>query len=227
VGTEEGTASGENKTSNQDVIEPVPWGWVFNVLYSLNRLVCRLFYHIVPSTPSPLPRPGSALLVCNHSSYSDAMVVLATAGRPVVFVVTRDVYDLPHVRWVLHAARCIPVRRGAIDIGAARQMFRTLEAGEVLGIFPQGGIDESRLESGYPGVGYLALKTGVLVIPMSITWQEPRPQTLLRSVFTPGHAIVRYGAPFTFERNPDPSHEEIRDATDRIMAAIDDSRRNN
>jgi len=126
---------------------------------------------------------------------------------------------------VLRAAHCIPVRRGAIDVAATRQMFRTLHAGDVLGIFPEGGIDERRMESGYPGIGYLALKTGVPVIPASILWQKPRPPTLLRSLTTPGHAIVRYGLPLTFEINPDPRREDILAATDRIMAAIQTSRR--
>ena len=141
-------------------ITPVPQNLAFRLLCDLNGLVCRMLYHVGHAGPSPIPSNGAALLVCDHTSYSDAMALLATTGRPVIFVVTREVYELPSVRWVLQAAHCIPVRRGAVDVVAGRRMLRTLYSGEVLGIFPEGGIDECRMKSGYPGVGYLALKTG-------------------------------------------------------------------
>jgi len=179
-----------------------------------------MLYHVGQEGPSPIPSNGAALLVCDHTSYSDAMALLATTGRPVIFVVTREVYELPSVRWVLQAAHCIPVRRGAVDVVAGRRMLRTLYSGEVLGIFPEGGIDECRMKSGYPGVGYLALKTGAPVIPASVTWQKPRPSTLWRSLLMPGHATVHYGIPIRFGTNPHPNDEAIRVATDAIIAAI-------
>jgi 1-acyl-sn-glycerol-3-phosphate acyltransferase len=198
----------------------VPQDLAFRLLYEVNGLVCRMLYHVGQAAPSPIPKKGAALLVCDHTSYSDALALLATTGRPVVFVVTREVYELCSVRWVLRAVQCIPVRRGTIDVVAGRRMLRTLHSGEVLGIFPEGGIDERRMQTGYPGVGYLALKTGVPVIPASVTWQKPRPSTLWRSLLMPGHATVRYGAPIRFGINPHPDHEAIRVATDAIMAAI-------
>ena len=72
--------------------------------------------------------------VCDHTSYSDAMALLATTGRPVVFVVTREVYERRSLRWVLQAENCIPVRRDTVDIVATRRMLKTLPSGEVLGI---------------------------------------------------------------------------------------------
>lgn len=111
------------------------------------------------------------------------------------------------------SAHCIPVGRDAVDVVAGRRMLRTLYSGEVLGIFPEGGIDECRMKSGYPGVGYLALKTGAPVIPASVTWQKPRPSTLWRSLLMPGHVTVHYGTPINFGTNPHPNDEAIRVAT--------------
>lgn len=193
---------------------------VFQGLYWLNRVVCRIMYRVTPPTPPALPPSGPALLACDHTSYSDALALLATAGRPIRFVVARDVYDLPHLRWVFRAAQCIPVRRGTSDVVSLRAMLNTLRQGEVLGLFPEGGIDDYRSEGGHPGVGYLALKTGVPVIPASILWKPMRPPTLLRSLLTPGQAVVRYGTPLTFRADPNPSHENIRAATAAVMAAI-------
>ena len=205
-------------------IRPREWSLVFQGLYRLNRVVCRIMYRVTPPTPPALPPSGPALLACDHTSYSDAMVLLATAGRPIRFVVARDVYDLLHLRWLFRAARCIPVRRGTSDVASLRAMLSTLRQGEVLGLFPEGGIDDYRSEGGHPGVGYLALKTGVPVIPASILWKPTRPPTLIQSLLTPGRAFVRYGAPLTFRADPNPSHEAIQAATSAVMAAIRDIR---
>lgn len=210
----------EHDQATRQSVTPVQRDLAFRLLYDLNGLVCRMLYHVGQADPSPIPKNGAALLVCDHTSYSDAMALLATTGRPVVFVVTREVYELRSLRWVLHAANCIPVRRGTIDVVAGRRMLKTLHSGEVLGIFPEGGIDERRMGRGYPGVGYLALKTGVPVIPASVMWKKPRPSTLWWSLLMPGHATVRYGTPISFGTNPHPDHEAIRVATDAIMTAI-------
>ncbi len=114
----------------------------------------------------------------------------------------------------------IPVSRGNSDVKAVRAMLRALEYGEVVGIFPQGGIDEYRKESGHLGVGYLALKTGVPVVPASIAWDSARPLNLFGALATPGKAIVRYGTPIGLRPDPNPSREQIRGVTASIMLAI-------
>lgn len=105
-------------------------------------------------------------------------------------------------------------------MGAVRTMLRALKQGEVVAIFPEGGINDYRQEHGHPGIGYLALKTGVPVTPASITWEIPRPLTLGRSLVTPGYARVRYGAPVELEFVAKPDRKNIQLATDKIMRAI-------
>jgi len=141
---------GEHDQATRQSVTPVQRDLAFRLLYHLNGLVCRMLYHVGQADPSPIPRNGAALLVCDHTSYSDAMALLATTGRRVVFVVTREVYEVRSLQWVLQAANCIPVRRDTVDVVAARRMLKTLHSGEVLGIFPEGGIDERRMGRGYP-----------------------------------------------------------------------------
>ncbi len=66
-------------------------------------------------------------------------------------------------------------------------------------------------------MGYLALKTGVPVVPASVTWDKARPLTLGRSLLTPGKAFIRYGAPIILESTAQPNRENIGLATARIM----------
>lgn len=195
-------------------------GTIGRLLYQLNRVFCRVMYKVTPQVQLPLPEEGPALVVADHTSLSDPLVLSATAGRHITFVMAREIYLRPHLRWVFRAGNFIPVQRGIPDVAAVRAMLRVLQEGEVLGLFPEGGIDEYRDEQGYLGVGYLALKTGVPVVPASIAWDTVRPQTLLGSLLTPGRAIVRYGTPILFQPDPDPSRDQIVAATATIMQAI-------
>ena len=186
----------------------------------LNCVLCRVVYRVRPISPPPLPPTGSALLVCDHTSLSDGFVLFATGGRLITFVIARKVYERPHLRWVFQAFDCIPVSRGTTDVGAVRAMVTALDEGKVLGMFPEGGIDEYRDERGHLGVGYLALKTGAPVIPASIIWDKTRPKNLLRALLTPGQAVVRYGTPIQLGFDSDPDREKICEATEQVMRTI-------
>jgi 1-acyl-sn-glycerol-3-phosphate acyltransferase len=195
-------------------------GTTYHLLDGLNRLICRVLYHVTPQSPSPLPQNGPVLLVSDHSSYSDPMLLAATANRPIIFLTAREVYQRRDLRWLCKIAHYIPINRGTPDVGAVRAMLRALRQGEVVGIFPEGGIDQHREESGHLGIGYLALKTGAPVIPASIAWAQARPLHLGRSLITPGRAVVRYGPLIVSQLDPDPTRAKIQAMTATIMRAI-------
>ncbi len=195
-------------------------GITYHVLYLLNRLHCRLLYQLpAPPTP-PLPATGPVLVVSNHSSLNDPMVLAATAGRPIIFLTAREVFLRPYLRWLCHTAHYIPVTRGATDVGAVRALLRALKQDEVVSLFPEGGIDEHREERGHPGVAYLALKTGAPVVPASIAWSRVRPLNVARAFLTPGRVIVRYGAPIVVTPDSQPDRETISAVTAQIMEAM-------
>ena len=195
-------------------------GTTYRLLDRLNRLICQVLYQVTPLSPSPLPQSGPVLLVSDHSSYSDPMLLAATANRPIIFLTAREVYQRRDLRWLCEIAHYIPINRGTHDVGAVRAMLRALGQGEVIGIFPEGGIDEHRKESGHLGIGYLALKTGAPVVPVSIAWDQARPVHLGRSLITPGRAVVRYGPLIVSPSDPDPTRETIHAVTTTIMRAI-------
>jgi 1-acyl-sn-glycerol-3-phosphate acyltransferase len=153
-------------------------GFVYPSLHRLNSWVCRLMYGVAVMKPFPIPTDGPALIVCDHTSMGDPLVLLATAGRPIRFLMANEIYAKSHIRWVFRAFRCIPVQRGRRDIRAIRTMLEGLAAQEVIGLFPEGGLDRRhRLNAGHLGVGYLAIKSGAPVIPASIVWDGPHSVT--------------------------------------------------
>jgi len=199
-------------------------GTTYHLLDRLNRLICRVLYQVTLPSHSPLPQSGPVLLVSDHSSYCDPMLLAATANRPIIFLTAREVYQRRDLRWLCKIAHYIPINRGTPDVGAVRAMLRALRQGEVVGIFPEGGIDQHREESGHLGIGYLALKTGAPVVPASIAWDQARPLHLGRSLITPGRAVVRYGPLIVSSFDPEPTREKIHAVTTTIMHAIQDIR---
>jgi 1-acyl-sn-glycerol-3-phosphate acyltransferase len=179
-------------------------------------------YGVKPSEESPVPSEGPALIVCDHTSLGDPLVLLATAGRPVRFLMAEEIYSQALIRWVFEAFCCIPVQRGRRDIKAIRTMLDGLAAYEVIGLFPEGGLDRNRLDKGHPGIGYLAVKSGAPVIPASIVWEGPHSTTsMFKTLFVPSKAMIRYGKPLQFPQETKPTKDSMQSCTKEIMKQIE------
>ncbi|MDO8547259.1 MAG: lysophospholipid acyltransferase family protein [Nitrospirales bacterium] len=195
---------------------------IFKLLIAANRLYCRVMFRVGNPIPPPLPMSGPVLLVSDHTSLTDPLVLFATAGRPIRFLMAREFYALPVVNWISKLYGNIPVSRSGFEVGPVRAMLHALAQGDVVGIFPEGGIDKHRKEEGYDGIGFVALKSGTPVVPVSIAWDRPRPSNLLRAMVTPARATVRYGAPLVLGAPAGRTRGHARAATDRILQAIRD-----
>ncbi|XKE47546.1 1-acyl-sn-glycerol-3-phosphate acyltransferase [Halomonas organivorans] len=107
---------------------------VFLAIHLLYRLRFRGRHHI--------PAQGPALVVCNHVSFVDAMVVGGASPRPLRFLMDRPIYESPWLHWLFKLVGAIPVDSERRDPGGLRraleQVSRALRAGEVVMLFPEG-----------------------------------------------------------------------------------------
>ncbi|MCG8429110.1 MAG: 1-acyl-sn-glycerol-3-phosphate acyltransferase [Chromatiales bacterium] len=149
----------------------VDWGhgWV-NLIDGLNRLFCYR-YHRLNVTRLRLPTSGPCIVASNHVSGVDAMMLIASARRPLRFLIAREEYERFGFTWLFKAAGCIPVDRQSKPEQALRAALRALKDGEVIALFPHGKI---HLDSDPPrkikkGVTRLSHLTGAPVIPARIT----------------------------------------------------------
>ncbi len=95
-------------------------------------------------------------------------------------------------------------------------MLEGLEAQEIIGLFPEGGLGRPRVDVGPPGVAYLAIKSGAPVIPASIVWVGPHSVTsMLKTLFVPSKARIRYGKPLQFPQEVRPSKEALQSCTNK------------
>ncbi|QBQ54596.1 1-acyl-sn-glycerol-3-phosphate acyltransferase [Nitrosococcus wardiae] len=158
----------------------VDWGvrWL-NRLDGLNRLYCRRF-HRLDSALLPLPVQGGALVVANHVSGLDPLLLVAASPRPLRFLIARDQYRRFGFRWLFRAMKCIPVDRDRRPEKALREALLALHAGEIVALFPQGGI---HLDTDPPrplkkGVAWLAVRSSAPIYALRIEGVEGQGQIL-------------------------------------------------
>jgi acyl-[acyl-carrier-protein]-phospholipid O-acyltransferase/long-chain-fatty-acid--[acyl-carrier-protein] ligase len=118
----------------------VPPNWL---LRSILWIVKHVLYRVRVIGRGNLPRRGGALLVCNHMSFVDAVMLLAAARRPIRFLIFKDIYELPLVRPWAKMMRAIPIsseQRPRDLIRSLREATESIRSGELVCIFAEGQI---------------------------------------------------------------------------------------
>lgn len=120
-----------------------------------------------------LPEAGAALITCNHVSYVDALVISAACPRPIRFVMDHNIFKIPLMRFFFRHSKAIPIARAREDAAqlqaAYDEIARALQAGDLVGIFPEGRItDNGEISPFKSGVRSILDRTPVPVIPMAL-----------------------------------------------------------
>ena len=120
-----------------------------------------------------VPEEGACIIVCNHVSYVDAVVIAACVRRPIRFVMDHRIFRVPLLSWLFRTMRAIPIaparEDAALKEAAFTEVRRALEAGEIVGIFPEGKLtDSGELNPFRPGVEQIVQVTPVPVVPMAL-----------------------------------------------------------
>ncbi|WP_211230145.1 lysophospholipid acyltransferase family protein [Desulfovirgula thermocuniculi] len=166
------------------------------LFYRFARLVCRLVLLLLRrwkvEGAENLPPTGGVLVVSNHASYWDPVVVGCALGRQVHFMAKADLFKIPLLGAVIRALGAFPVQRGSGDRQAIRRALELLEEGKVVGIFPEGTRSKTgTLLDPHRGAAMLALRAKVPVLPMA----------LLNTPGVFGRVRVRVGKPLYFAGN--------------------------
>src|SRR5262249_36152535 len=162
----------------------------------------RWLFDLRVSGTEHLPQSGAFVLAANHHNYVDGVVLGAALPRPIAFLVMPRVYNATPLHPSFHRrVGSIPAHLERPDPGAIKRVLRVLDSGRIVGIFPEGPFSrEGRLVPGQPGVGMIALRSGVPVVPAAI---EGTYEALVgRRFYVPRrHPLsVRFGAPMYFCR---------------------------
>jgi 1-acyl-sn-glycerol-3-phosphate acyltransferase len=167
-----------------------------------------------------VPREGAAILAANHASFLDPILIGMRARRSVRFLVAAEFYRDPRLHALLRSLGAIPVGGDVGAIRSFRQITEAIRRGDLLGIFPEGGITrDGAMKPFRLGAAVLALQTGIPVVPMHLggTFDAlPRNAKWPRFV----RVTLRIGEPIpVIARRNAPAHE-IAALTESIRNAI-------
>jgi len=137
-------------------------------------LLIHTFYRVDESGLENIPEEGACIVVCNHVSYVDAVVIAACVRRPIRFVMDHRIFRVPLLSFIFRTMRTIPIAPAKEDPQmkdrAFEQAAQALEAGEIIGIFPEGKLTETgELSVFRPGVQQMVATTPVPVVPMALS----------------------------------------------------------
>jgi 1-acyl-sn-glycerol-3-phosphate acyltransferase len=138
-------------------------------VWALTRMMYRVRCHDLER----IPDTGPAVLVCNHVSYVDALIIAGSCRRPVRFVMHADYYHWPGMRWLFRLAGAIPITSARANPGALRQAMKgiaeTLEAGELICLFPEGRLTRTgEIDAFRPGIERIVRRNPVPVVPLAL-----------------------------------------------------------
>ncbi len=182
------------------------------LLKGLTRMWARGWHHIDVLSPCRLPKTGPAILVANHVSPVDPLLLQSTTDRVIVWMMAKEFFEMPILRTAFERLTFIPVSRSGRDTAALKAALRTLDAGKVLGIFPEGRISTTgtigRLQ---PGAAMIADRSGAGVWPAYLRGTMPQ-WNIFRAYLEPQEVVVSHGSQAVLDRN---------DPTSTIFHALD------
>ena len=153
--------------------------WIFTIVPEflmrfLSWLLVRTLYRLrLHGIEKNVPDEGPALLVCNHVSYMDALILAATIPRPVRFVMYYRIFNIPMMSWIFRTAKAIPIAGAKEDPELMRRAFEEIDAalaaGEIVGIFPEGALTkDGQIAAFKSGVEKILERRPVPVVPMAL-----------------------------------------------------------
>jgi 1-acyl-sn-glycerol-3-phosphate acyltransferase len=135
--------------------------------------VVNTLYRIRTTGLDNVPDTGPAVLVCNHVSYVDALVIGGSVRRPVRFVMWYKIFDIPLLKFIFRTAKAIPIASAKEDPALLEEAFAQidaeLEAGNIVCIFPEGGITrDGDMQTFRPGIEKIIGRRPVPIIPIGL-----------------------------------------------------------
>ena len=144
--------------------------WLYRFAYLWVPVLFKLLFRMKITGAEHIPRTGPVVLASNHLSNTDPFFLGVSCPRQIHFIAKAELWKPRILGWVIEAFGAFPIRRGGADREAVRTAFEYLNAGAVIGIFPEGHRQrDGRLGPLNPGFALFSLKNGVVTIPVALT----------------------------------------------------------
>ena len=162
-------------------------------------LMITVVYRIRPAGLEHIPSSGAAVVVCNHVSYMDPIILGGSVRRPMRFVMWYKIFQMPLLNFIFRTMKAIPIAGAREDVTIMDEAFESVDAelaaGNIVCIFPEGGIThDGEIARFRPGIEKIIARRPVPVVPVALgrlwgSWFSRRRDGGLRKV--PGRLFAR------------------------------------
>lgn len=203
---------------------PTQRNLVWRVIQIFFKIFSTIWLRLRVQGKERLPTAGGALLLANHQSFLDPLLIGVALTRPISFLARDNLFRVPCIGWILKNTYVMSIRREAAGTESIRKTIARLEHGFYVGLFPEGTrTQDGKVGFVKPGFVALARRSQVPIVPVGIAGAfqaMPRKSLFIR----PCAVRVVYGEPISVEQVRELSvkgreAEFIQLVTDRITAA--------
>lgn len=166
----------------------------YKFIYNVFARPVRWMWKVTSEGKENIPDEG-CIIICNHTSFADVLVLEVAQERQVFFMGKKELFKIPGLKQLISGLGAFPVNRGGADIGSIKRTISEIQSGRMVGIFPQG----TRLPKVDPrttevkgGVAMIAHRAGCKIVPAFIDNADGQTK-----VFRKNH--VKFGKPITAE----------------------------
>jgi 1-acyl-sn-glycerol-3-phosphate acyltransferase len=196
--------------------------------YEAHRVPLRLLFSLLLRVRARdlqrLPRTGGVVLVCNHLTDLDPLLLATLLPRQLHFMAKEELFRFKPLGWWLRQTGTFPVRRGEVDRAALRHAEALLRAGHAVMVFPEGHRSATaQLQEARAGAVLLASRTGCPILPLAIagtehlSWKGQTGRSGLRRLHRP---LVRIRAGELIHVDATSKGRGRKEAADGVMRQI-------
>lgn len=199
----------------------VPWSLVISVDTMFHKfcqcaffILFKVFFRLEVKGVRNIPRAKAVIVASNHMSNFDPVVVGSAFPRNLRYMAKEELFRNKLFGALLRLVGAFPLKRDLTDVGSMKECLRHLREGRSVLVFPQGTRSVHPLSAVHRGVGFIAAKSNLPVIPTRVFGTE----TILprhAAFFKGGGLKVVFGRPLAFESNDD-----YRNFSRRVMEEI-------
>lgn len=174
-----------------------------NAIWRVNRLLFIVWHRLLWIGRDRIPRTGPVILVSNHTTGIDPMLIQAASPRIIRWLMlTRYRFKVAEPLWSV--IKPITLDLDGNDLAKIRAIVKVLRSGEVVGIFPEGGLQRTHrgLQPFQPGVAMVAKRSEAAIVPIWISG-TPQRRHMLWHFLQPSRSVIRFGKPYHVDKSRD------------------------
>jgi len=162
--------------------------WLWCTFQRVLQVLFQVYFRYRGYAYDKLPAQGGALLLSNHQSYLDPLLIGLPLSRPVSFLARESLFKIPVIGWILKHTYTMPIKRSAASTQSLREAVQRMEHGYLVGLYPEGTrTTDGSVGAMKPGFISIIRRTNMPVYPIGIAgaWQAfprsawfPRPKCI-------------------------------------------------